>query len=177
MSAATVYFRAPWPALLTWLSVGSTVMLVAVAALLVAVIPHQLLNGLPLLFASALPVVILVGCALYTIRGYEVGPSAVFVQRLFWRTQIPLTDLRRACASSDAMGGSLRLFGNGGLFSISGLFRNRRLGRYRAFATDPKRAVVLEFATRKVVLTPESPAAFLDHLRQISPMIQITTSV
>lgn len=173
MGPATVSFRAPWSALLTGISVGSTVILVAVAALQVAVIPHDLLNGIPVLLGAALPVVALLGCALYTIRGYEVDSTAIFVQRLMWRTAIPLANLQRAWASSDAVARSLRLFGNGGLLSISGLFRNKRLGLYRAFAADPKRAVVLEFATRKVVLTPESPSAFLDHLRLVAPQIQI----
>lgn len=171
MNPATVFFRAPWSAFLTWLSVGSTILLVAVAALLVAVLPHDLLNGIPVLLAITLPIVVLMGCVLYTIRGYEVAHTAIFVQRLLWHTAIPLADLQRAWASPDAMAGSFRLFGNGGLLSISGLFRNRRLGLYRAFATDPKRAVVLEFATRKVVLTPESPSVFLDHLRRVAPQI------
>ncbi len=169
----TATFRAPWPARLTWLSLGSTVVLAGVAILQAAVIPRTVLNGIPYLLGIALPAVALVGCALYTIKGYEVDSTAVYVQRLLWRTPIPLAGLQRAWASPEAMAGSLRFFGNGGLFSISGLFRNQRLGSYRAFATDPTRAVVLDFASRKVVLTPDSPAAFLDHLRQVAPATQI----
>ncbi len=176
MNPDAVSFRAPWSTLLTWLSVGSAGILVAVAALQVAVIPHDLLNGVPVLLAATLPVGTLLVCALYTIRGYQIDGDAIYVQRLLWRTEIPLADLQRAWASPDAMAASLRLFGNGGLFSISGLFRSKRLGRYRVFATDPKLAVVLEFATRKVVLTPDSPSAFLERLRQVAPSAQIGTS-
>ena len=96
-----------------------------------------------------LPGTALVGCALFTIRGYEVDSTAVYVQRLLWRTQIPLAGLELAWASPEAMAGSIRLFGNGGLFSFSGLFRNRRLRSYRAFATDPALAVVLESSRRE----------------------------
>ncbi len=46
------------------------------------------------------------------------------------------------------MRGSLRLFGNGGMFSITGLYRNRALGNYRAFVTDLKKTVVLRFMKR-----------------------------
>ncbi len=52
------------------------------------------------------------------------------------------------------MKGSIRTFGNGGLFCFSGRFRNRKLGSYRAFATDPKLAVVLRFPDKIVVVTP-----------------------
>ena len=55
----------------------------------------------------------------------------------------------------------LRLFGNGGLFSYHGWFWNRRLGRYRLYATDPERAVVLRFARRTIVVSPGEPAAFV----------------
>jgi hypothetical protein len=173
VNPSTATFRAPWPASLTWLSIGSTALLVGVAILQATVIPRTVLNGIPYLLGIVLPATALVGCALYTIKGYEVDSTAVYVQRLLWRTQIPLAGLERAWASPEAMAGSIRFFGNGGLFSISGLFRNKRLGSYRAFATDPTRAVVLDFASRKVVLTPESPAAFLDHLRRVAPATHI----
>ncbi|MGD9599211.1 MAG: PH domain-containing protein [Steroidobacteraceae bacterium] len=64
------------------------------------------------------------------------------------------------------MRGSVRLFGNGGLFAITGWFWNRRLGRYRAFATDPDRAVLLEFARGKVLVTPHDPQAFIVQARR-----------
>jgi hypothetical protein len=53
------------------------------------------------------------------------------------------------------------LFGNGGLFSFTGLFRNRSLGTYRAFLTDLHRTVVLHFSKRTVVLSPSAPDDFV----------------
>jgi len=53
------------------------------------------------------------------------------------------------------------MLGNGGLFSFSGLFYSRRLGRYRLFATDPKRLVVMIMPRRTVVISPADPEAFL----------------
>jgi len=64
------------------------------------------------------------------------------------------------------MRGSLRLFGNGGLFAITGWFWNRKLGRYRAFATDPARAVVLRYATRRILLTPDDVQKFIVLMRK-----------
>ncbi len=64
----------------------------------------------------------------------------------------------------DALRGSIRLFGNGGMFSFTGLFRSPKLGRYRAYVTDPARTVTLRFADRVVVVSPSDPAAFVRDL-------------
>jgi hypothetical protein len=58
------------------------------------------------------------------------------------------------------------LFGNGGLFSFTGVFRSPKLGRYRAYVTDPARTVILRFAERIAVVSPEDPDAFV---RDVSP--------
>lgn len=49
------------------------------------------------------------------------------------------------------------------------LFYNRALGRYRLFATDPKRAVVMLLPARTVVVTPEDPDAFIRVVRDLFP--------
>ena len=55
---------------------------------------------------------------------------------------------------------------NGGLFAFSGLkCRNRRLGVFDAYATSHKRAVVLRYSDRIVVVTPDNPAAFVDSIQ------------
>ena len=56
---------------------------------------------------------------------------------------------------------STRTFGNGGLFSFTGFFRNKALGAYRAFVTDPHQTVVLHFPTRTVVVSPSAPEQFV----------------
>ena len=56
----------------------------------------------------------------------------------------------------------------GGLFSIGGRnCRNRRLGRYDAYATDPARCVVLRFPDRIVVMTPDDPDAFVEAIEAV----------
>ncbi|HKI85305.1 MAG TPA: PH domain-containing protein [Thermoanaerobaculia bacterium] len=117
---------------------------------------------LPLVVGSS--AFVLVACALFTIRGYRLDATAIYVQRLLWETRIPLRGLTTAWASGDAMKGSIRLAGNGGAFSFSGLYRSKRLGRYRAFVTAPALSVVLELADKTVVITPDSPQRFLDRL-------------
>ena len=89
---------------------------------------------------------------------------------MLWATRLPLAGLVSAQADATATRRSLRLFGNGGLFSFSGLFWNRRFGRYRMFATDPRLAVVLTFARGIVIVTPEAPDVFVASVRQAAAL-------
>jgi hypothetical protein len=110
---------------------------------------------------ALLPLAILCGGILFTIRGYTVSPDAILIHRLFWTTRLPLAALQSAQFEPDAMRRSLRTFGNGGLFSFTGFFRNSSLGTYRAFVTDPHRTVVLHFPARTVVVSPSTPEDFV----------------
>lgn len=57
--------------------------------------------------------------------------------------------------------GSIRVFGIAGLFGTIGYFRNKTLGRYKAFVTDPENAVKSSFGNgTKIVLSPEDPITF-----------------
>ena len=71
----------------------------------------------------------------------------------------------------NAMKGSIRTFGNGGFFSFSGRFRNSQLGSYRAFATDPKRAVVIKTEKRTFVITPQDPDDFILKCKEFSGIL------
>jgi len=164
MSAS--FHRAPWSTSLRVLSFLSVAILLLVCASISALVPAWPWGGMPRLLGIYLPLVVLLGAALFVIRGYELDSTELRIQRLLWVTTIPLAGLQRAWHDPTSLFRSLRLFGNGGLFSISGLFWNRNLGRYRAFATHPKRAVVLDLGNRKIVVTPEDPERFLQELRE-----------
>jgi hypothetical protein len=116
-------------------------------------------------WTAFLPLLIISGGILFTIRGYTVTPDALLVHRLFWTTRLPLSGLHSAQVEPNAMRRSIRTFGNGGLFSFTGWFRNTALGSYRAFVTDPHRAVVLHFPTRTVVVSPSAPEDFVSAIR------------
>lgn len=80
-------------------------------------------------WVALFPLVIIAGGALFTIRGYTLTPDTILVHRLFWTTRLPLTGLQSVQFEPDAMRGSIRTFGNGGLFSFTGFFRNKDIGR------------------------------------------------
>src|SRR5690606_37779874 len=81
----------------------------------------------------------------YMVRGYTIEGSAIAVRRLGWALRLPLAGIESVEVDPEALRGALRLFGNGGLFAFSGLFWSRRLGRFRAFATDPARGVLIRW--------------------------------
>jgi Bacterial PH domain len=157
--------------LVSALSLG---ILVLVAFAVGSRVPDGIAGGLPHRIVLAIPLAALVGSALFTIRGYTLAPRQLLVQRLLWSTRVPLAGLERAWHDPHAMDRSIRLFGNGGFLSISGLFRNRTLGRYRAYATDPGRAVVLALGGRTVVVTPGEPRVFLQHLQLVVPGVVVS---
>ncbi len=163
---------APWPVSLKVVSALATVALLGAAGALF----WMPLPGTRDPFAAALsrlvfllPPAILLGGLLFLVRGYELDTTGLYVERLLWRTSVGLDHLTRAWHEPTAMRRSLRLFGNGGLFSITGIFRNGALGRYRAFVTDPKQAVVLRYESRVVVVSPANPDEMLGFLKVVSP--------
>ena len=125
------------------------------------------LSGDARLFASwpaLIPLTLIFGCALFCIRGYTLSPEMLTIRRLLWNTQIHLTDLISAESRPEAMHRSIRTFGNGGFFSFTGYYRNRNLGSYIAFVTDPHQTVILRFPTRTIVLSPDEPEVFANEI-------------
>jgi hypothetical protein len=118
---------------------------------------------------AAVPLLLLAGALLFIVVSYEVDAGTLRVRRLLWSTSISLDRLEGAWCDPSAMSVSLRIFGNGGLYSITGFFRNPTLGNYRAFVTDPKKAVVLRIASKVVVVSPAEPRAFLEQLLALVP--------
>ncbi len=112
---------------------------------------------------AALPVTF----SLFRIRAYLVTEDAVIVQMVVRGRTIPLEGLVSVSVDSQAMAHSIRWFGNGGLFAVTGLFHNGKLGDYRAYASDPSRAVVLSFPDRRIVVTPDRPDEFAALVREV----------
>jgi len=156
-------YRAPWSTSLIVLSLLVTVVCLGVSAAAWWESPADQ-AGSSVRWPALLPLVLLFGTALFTIRGYTITPDVILVHRLLWSTPLPRVGLESAQVDPDAMRRSLRTFGNGGAFSFSGFYYNKRLRSYRAFVTDPRRTIVLRYAARRVVLSPEAPEDFVRDL-------------
>jgi len=157
------HYEAPWSKSLIVMSIVTTVLLLGISAGAWWQGAVQQFSS-PLRWLALLPLVILFGTALFTIRGYSISSDSILVQRLLWSTVLPRTGLESAAVEPDAMRGSIRTFGNGGAFSFTGFYYNKRLGNYRAYVADPHRTVVLRYAKRRVVLSPAAPEDFVHDL-------------
>ena len=157
----TKHYKAPWSTLLIIVSLFVTILCVS-AALGLIVYGRGLIQLIALL-----PLSIIFGTALFTVRGYQITPEAIFVNRLFWKTPLPIDDLESVEYVPNAMRRSLRVFGNGGLFAFTGSYNNNLLGSYRAFVTDLHLTVILKFPTHIVVISPARPEEFVQDICSI----------
>jgi hypothetical protein len=157
-TAAVKSYNAHWGKSLVIISAIVTIICVGVTADLL----HKGYRGWKL----TIPVAAIGFAALFTIRGYTITPDAILVRRLFWNTRLPLAGLQSVESRPNVMRGSIRTFGIGGAFSISGFYWSKALGTYRAFVTDPKQTVILTFPNRKVVVSPARPEDFVRELTQ-----------
>lgn len=111
------------------------------------------------------------------VRSYTIQGGHLSIRRLLWSTNIALLGIHEAWHDPKAIKGSLRIFGNGGLFGMTGLYWSKSLGRFRLFATDPAKSVVLRLHDRTVVISPEDPQAFLRELECLFPRLLKTSEV
>jgi uncharacterized protein (DUF58 family) len=140
----------PRARLLTGL-VGLLAVALAVVLALVSRRGLLLVLGAPSLF-----VVILAVPLAFSPAGYAVGRRALVVLRRGVRPLVfPLGGL--AAARPTAMPHSSRLPGSVGLFGWWGWFANRDWGRFKAYATDRRRGVLLEWPGFKLFISPEDP--------------------
>jgi hypothetical protein len=167
MDRVLAEFAAPW-------SRGVRVTTVAACALLGSLLvigvwfgPQRLL--LWRMAMIGVPLALLLGALPFMVRGYTLTESQLQVRRLGWSTRLPLAGLAAVSGEPQGLRGSLRLFGNGGLFGISGWFWNRRIGRFRAYATDPERAVLLRYRDgTRVMVTPHDVQQFIVRARTLA---------
>lgn len=158
-------FRAPWSRRLSYSTLAFILILFAVSIVGKTGVRHP--DFFAVFMVTGVPLLVVAGSSLFMIRGYVITESTLFVQRFLWHSRIDLTELESFEIDPEAMSGSARTLGNGGLFCIAGYFRNDKLGKYRAFATDPRLSVVLHLADRTVVVTPDNPQQFVSALKEI----------
>ena len=113
-------------------------------------------------------VALVVGCALFTIRGYTITPDAILVHRLVWNTRLPRAGLQSARFDPTPRRWGIRI-GNGGFFSFSGFHYTPGLGLWRVLVTDHSRLVMLRYPNRMVAISPAAPEDFVHELVLVRP--------
>jgi len=94
----------------------------------------------------------------FSVRGYSVGRGELIIHRPGWSTHVDLSLLVDAEIDPEGLSPSLRIGGIGGLFASVGFFWSPSRGRYRAYATDARRAVMLDLGGERILVTPDDPA-------------------
>lgn len=155
-----IRFGAPWAAVVKVVTIVVCALLVGVILFGLAALPANTPRFASLLMVVA-PIGILLGTLPFLVRGYVLRDDELLIERLGWANHVPLNTVVSVVADADAIRGSIRLCGSGGLFGFFGWFRNGRLGVYRAYGTDPKRCVVLKLTRRTIVITPDDPQRFV----------------
>lgn len=103
----------------------------------------------------------------FMIKGYSIHDQKLIIHRLGWTKEFDLNDLVSAEFNAQAIRGSWRLFGNGGLYGWIGTFSNKELGTFRAYATNRYKCVVLELENRTLLVTPDLPSEFVKSIQAL----------
>ncbi len=157
MRSNTSYeFSATWGVLTKVITAAVSILLITVVLIPVFTEPVQ--DKWFYVIMTIIPVGVIPGGSLFMIRGFRIENESLYVKRLLWETKVSLKGLKSAEHDPNATKGSWRVFGNGGFFGFSGLYRNRALGNYRAFITNFPDSVVLRFEKSVVVISPSDPA-------------------
>ncbi len=156
-------YKAPWGKSLTIISILAT-LLCASAVILPRLIPALDRSGPMIGWLFWLPVLMIPACAMFMVLGYSITPDAILIHRPFRVTRLPQAGLTSAAFEPKAMRGSIRTFGNGGFYSITGWYWSKSLKSYRAYVTDLNRTVVLRYLNQTVVISPDDPEEFVREL-------------
>jgi hypothetical protein len=136
--------------------------MVAISVMMVLIIVWLIALGFLLppevaFWAVSIPVVlglIAVACYLRAPVAYEITPDnrLVVTFRLGSRQFAAVKGFHPARRHFPF---ALRLWGNGGMFAMTGIFWNRGFGVFRAYVTNPKKLVVVELQNgKRVVISP-----------------------
>jgi hypothetical protein len=110
---------------------------------------------------------------MYLLKPSEIllGNNSLTIVRLLKPITIALPEIVSARLLDESeVKGTLRTFGNGGLFGYFGKFYNRQLGHMSWYCTQRKNYVLIALANdKKIVLSPDEPTAFLAALKALEP--------
>ena len=85
---------------------------------------------------------------------------------IFFKKKIKRKKIKKVEHKPNIMANSVRTFGVGGMFVRLGNFKNKKLGYYKAYATNDTNAVLIELKNDKdVVISPEQPENFVEEVK------------
>jgi len=161
-------FTAPWGIHVKIMTIGGSLICLGAPMFFIAP-PDSSFAGQFMFYCMKAPLFLWLGSLLFVIRGYSITEDSILIHRLIWATRLPLEHLNEVDLGNTTFRNSIRCFGNGGLFGISGLYYNKCVGTFRVFVTDTTHTVLLKFASRTILLSPDDPRRFVSALlRQVN---------
>lgn len=159
-----MHFTAPWDTTLKVLTSLTLILLLGVLILLIG----GFFYGLRPLIAfgfSGMDILFILLCYLYAPKGFYLSDSHLVIERRISPIRIEIRKIKRVSRLPQwEVSHAARTFGVRGFFGYYGIFRNERLGRFRMYATDRGKGVLIE-ADRKYLITPDRPEHFIRLLR------------
>lgn len=146
-------FKAPWDFKLIAITSGIIILFAA------------LNYATPNIYVAVLLWSIVIGCSVFGVYGYSIQDGKLKILCLGWAKEIKMSDITRVESKPNAMLGSIRKFGIGGLFGYIGKFSNTILGSYTAYATHTEKTVEINTKQTKYIITPDNPDEFVTSLR------------
>lgn len=156
MNNIRTQFRAPWDYLLI---IITSIIVIGLLAL------NYFFNQS--LIPTIITWVIILGTATYGVYGYSIQDNSLRILRLGWSKDIQLSEIKTIEYKPNAMMGSLRTWGIGGVFGYIGYFKNKILNNYKAYATHRRKTVVITTkSNEQIVVTPDNPEVFVASLEE-----------
>lgn len=152
------------------LVLGTTV-LVAVILTVVTVTLLSTIRGLSpavMTLICVSPLASLGFAFLFRVWGYSVSTHGIRVHRTLFPVTLPLEPPVTIEPMPGLTKGSLRTFGNGGLFGFYGRFWKSGVGSYRAFVTDPAKVILCQTGDRKFALSPDQTDSFIRAVEEMA---------
>jgi hypothetical protein len=113
-------------------------------------------------------ILILVAMGLHLLRdyilSYRITNHCIAIHRPLWDISFSRNELLTATLDPRALADKRWSFSERKGLGHCGRFSSRRLGDFQSFVTDPRNTVVLRFAGKTIVVSPEEPRAFLSAL-------------
>jgi hypothetical protein len=167
-------FSAPWCRILKGMTVFSVCLLLGITLIGIRKGPLLKSSGIEIVWVLSmisLPLLMVLISPLFMIRGYILSRNVLYIKRLGWTSKILLENLQSIEIDPTIMKGTIRTFGNGGLFCFCGLYWKREVGTISVYITDFKDPVVLRFPKRTIVVSPEEPERFVAMVKQLRAMV------
>ena len=116
----------------------------------------------PLLIAVVLILLIAVLCYLWAPESFEISDDLRLTVN-YHSGEKKFGSVVKCYRLTGSFCCVIRLCGNGGLFAATGLFWDRKYGKFRMYSTSAsyKDCVMVETADKKIIISPENPDAWI----------------